>query len=207
MVFLRHDIGSEGGGQGRSRLRMEDLIKHYGYLILFIGTFAEGETILVMAGFLAHRGYLELPWVIVTAFFGTLAVDQLFYYVGYLKGLPFLKRRPRWEAKYARALALFSQYQTLIILCFRFLYGFRTITPFVIGLSKVSPIRFLFLNAVGAFMWALVVGLLGYSLGLVLEAYVERIERYEMWIMGAIVTLGLLVWIIYLRRNRRTKDP
>jgi hypothetical protein len=36
---------------------------------------------------------------------------------------------------------------------------------------------------------------------------VERIERYEMWIMGAIVTLGLLVWIIYLRRNRRTKDP
>ena len=207
MVFLRHGIGSEQGGQGRSRLRMEDLIKHYGYLILFIGTFAEGETILVMAGFLAHRGYLEVPWVIVTAFFGTLAVDQLFYYVGYLKGLPFLKRRPRWEAKYARALALFSQYQTLIILCFRFLYGFRTITPFVIGLSKVSPIRFLFLNAVGAFMWALVVGLLGYSLGLVLEAYVERIERYEMWIMGAIVTLGLLVWIIYLRRNRRTKDP
>ena len=207
MVFLRHGIGSEQGGQGRSRLRMEELIKHYGYLILFIGTFAEGETILVMAGFLAHRGYLEVPWVIVTAFFGTLAVDQLFYYVGYLKGLPFLKRRPRWEAKYARALALFSQYQTLIILCFRFLYGFRTITPFVIGLSKVSPIRFLFLNAVGAFMWALVVGLLGYSLGLVLEAYVERIERYEMWIMGAIVTLGLLVWIIYLRWNRRTKDP
>ena len=207
MVFLGHGIGSEQGGQGRSRLRMEDLIKHYGYLILFIGTFAEGETILVMAGFLAHRGYLELPWVIVTAFFGTLAVDQLFYYVGYLKGLPFLKRRPRWEAKYARALALFSQYQTLIILCFRFFYGFRTITSFVIGLSKVSPIRFLFLNAVGAFMWALVVGLLGYSLGLVLEAYVERIERYEMWIMGAIVTLGLLVWIIYLRWNRRTKDP
>jgi membrane protein DedA with SNARE-associated domain len=206
MVFLRHGIGSEQGGLGRSRLRMEELIKHYGYLILFIGTFAEGETILVMAGFLAHRGYLELPWVIVTAFFGTLAVDQLFYYVGYLKGLPFLKRRPRWEAKYGRALALFSQYQTLIILCFRFLYGFRTITPFVIGLSKVSPIRFLFLNAVGAFMWALVVGLLGYSLGLVLEAYVERIERYEMWIMGAIVTLGLLVWIIYWRWNRRSKD-
>jgi len=77
----------------------------------------------------------------------------------------------------------------------------------VIGLSKVSPIRFLFLNALGAFMWALIVGLLGYSLGLVLEAYVERIERYEMWIMGAIVTFGLLVWIIYLRWNKRTKDP
>lgn len=185
---------------------MEELIKHYGYLILFIGTFAEGETILVVAAFLAHRGYLELPWVIVTAFFGTLAGDQLFFYLGYLKGVPFLKRRPRWEAKYARALALFTQYQTLIILGFRFLYGLRTITPFVIGLSKVPPIRFLFLNAVGAFLWALIVGLFGYSLGHVLEAYLESIKRYEMWIMGAIASFGLLVWITHLRWNRGTKD-
>jgi membrane protein DedA with SNARE-associated domain len=192
---------------GHAAPLMEELIKHYGYLILFIGTLAEGETILVMAGFLAHRGYLELPWVILTAFLGTLASDQLFYYLGYLKGLPFLKRRPRWEAKYARALALISRYQTLIILSFRFLYGLRTVTPFVVGLSKVSPVRFLVLNAVGAFMWALIVGLLGYSLGLVLETYVARIERYEIWIMGAIATLGLLVWIIYLRWNRGTKNP
>jgi membrane protein DedA with SNARE-associated domain len=206
MVFLRHDIGSEGGGQGRSRLRMEDLIKHYGYLILFIGTFAEGETILVMAGFLAHRGYLELQWVILTAFLGTLGVDQLFYYVGYLKGLPFLERRPRWKAKYGRALALFSQYQTLIILCFRFLYGLRTITPFVIGLSRVSPIRFLFLNAVGAFMWALVVGLLGYSMGHVLEAYLESVRRYELLILGAIAASGSLVWIIHLIKTRGARN-
>jgi len=185
---------------------MEELIKHYGYLILFIGTFAEGETILVMAGFLAHRGYLEMPWVILIAFLGTLAGDQLFYYVGYLKGLPFLNKRPRWEAKYARALALFHQHQTLIILSFRFLYGLRTVTPFVIGLSKVSPIRFLFLNTVGALMWAIIVGLLGYSLGHILEAYLERIKRYELWAMAAIAAVGLLVWIIHWRWNRRSKD-
>ena len=186
---------------------MEELIKQYGYFILFIGTFAEGETILVLAGFLAHRGYLELPWVILTAFFGTLAGDQLFFYLGYLKGPPLLKRLPRWQAKYTRVLALFKRYQTPIILGFRFLYGLRTVTPFVIGLSKVSPIRFLFLNAAGAFIWALAVGLLGYSLGHVLEAYLERVKRYELWIMGAIAAVGLLIWIAHLKHRGTVKDP
>jgi membrane protein DedA with SNARE-associated domain len=198
--------GTEVGISGWVGSMMEELINHYGYLVLFIGTFAEGETILVMAAFLAHRGYLELPWVILTAFLGTLAGDQLFYYVGYLKGLPFLSRRPRWEPKYSRALALFNQYQIWIILGFRFLYGLRTITPFVIGLSKVPPLRFLFLNAVGAFLWASIVGFFGYSLGHLLEAYLESVKRYELWIMGAIAAFGLLVWIIHLRWNRRSKD-
>ena len=184
---------------------MEDLIKHYGYLIIFIGTVAEGEAIVIMAGFLAHRGYLELQWVILTAFVGTLAVDQLFYYVGYLKGLPFLERRPHWYAKYGRALALLHQHQTLIILSFRFLYGLRTITPFVIGLSRVSPIRFLFLNGAGAFLWASVMGLLGYSMGHVLEAYLESVRRYELVILGAIAASGSLLWIIHLIRTRGAK--
>ena len=47
---------------------MEELIKQYGLVVLFIGTFAEGETILVIAGFLAHQGYLHLPYVLLTAF-------------------------------------------------------------------------------------------------------------------------------------------
>jgi membrane protein DedA with SNARE-associated domain len=186
---------------------MEELVKQYGYVILFIGTLAEGETVLVLAGFLAHRGYLELPWVILIAFLGTLAIDQLLFYLGYFKGLPFLNRRPRWRAKYARVQALFNQYQTPIILGFRFLYGLRTVTPFVIGLSKVPPIRFLFLNAVGAFVWAVVVGFLGYSLGHVLEAYLVRIRRYEIWIMGAIAAIGLLVWIIHLKRRGSAGEP
>ena len=49
-------------------INLEILVSAYGYPALFIGTFLEGETILVIAGFLAHRGYLELPWVIVIAF-------------------------------------------------------------------------------------------------------------------------------------------
>ena len=72
---------------------LESLIANYGYAAVLIGTFVEGETILVIAGFAAHRGYLSLPWVILLAFAGSLAGDQLWFYVGRRSG----PERGRWE--------------------------------------------------------------------------------------------------------------
>ncbi len=63
-------------------MTLESFIQTYGYLALLVGTFLEGETILVLAGFAAHLGYLNLPWVILVAFVGTLSGDQLFFYLG-----------------------------------------------------------------------------------------------------------------------------
>ena len=39
---------------------LQQIISDYGYLALFILTFLEGETVLVIAGFLAFQGKLEL---------------------------------------------------------------------------------------------------------------------------------------------------
>ena len=50
-------------------MTLESIVDTYGYLAVLLGTFLEGETILVLGGFAAHRGYLALPWVIVAAFF------------------------------------------------------------------------------------------------------------------------------------------
>ena len=61
---------------------IQTLIQNYGYWAVFVGTFIEGETILLLGGFAAHRGYLALPWVIVAAFFGSLCGDQLFFFLG-----------------------------------------------------------------------------------------------------------------------------
>jgi hypothetical protein len=39
---------------------MQTVIENYGYAAILIGTFLEGETILVLAGLAAHQGYLTL---------------------------------------------------------------------------------------------------------------------------------------------------
>lgn len=110
-------------------MSLETLISTYGYAAIGIGAFLEGETILILGGLAAHRGYLELPWVIVCAFLGTLFGDQLYFYIGRTKGKALLERRPHWKSKSEKVFLLLNRHQVWVILGFRFLYGLRTVTP------------------------------------------------------------------------------
>ena len=50
---------------------LESFLAKYGYIAILLGTVFEGETIMIMGGFSAHRGYLDLlPWVILAGFVG-----------------------------------------------------------------------------------------------------------------------------------------
>lgn len=73
---------------------LEHLIRDYGYWALLVGTFLEGETILIIGGFSARLGLLELPYVMVIAFIGSLSGDQLSYFIGYFKGRELLFKHP-----------------------------------------------------------------------------------------------------------------
>lgn len=187
---------------------IEHLISAHGYVVILIGTFLEGETVLVVGGFLAHRGYLELPWVIAAAFTGTLAWDQLFFFLGRKKGLQYLSKRPTWQAKAGRVFSLLRKYRLWIILGFRFLYGFRTVTPFLIGSSGFAPVRFVVLNVIGASVWAVVFGVLGFLLGSTLELFLKEIKRYELRIVLTIIMVGVAFWLVhlYLERKNRTHN-
>ena len=70
-------------------------LEAYGYLAILIGSFIEGETILVPGGVAAQRGYLQLPWVILFAFLGSLSGDQLFFHLGRLHSQQILSKHPR----------------------------------------------------------------------------------------------------------------
>jgi len=183
---------------------LESLIVTYGYLVIFIGTFLEGETILILAGFAARRGYLMLPGVILAAFLGSLFCDQLFFYLGRKHSQAIIARRPIWKSRVKKAQNLLERFQTPMILAFRFLYGLRTVSPFVIGMSGVSAGKFLLLNAIGALTWAILIGSGGYLFGSALEAMIGDINHYEIKILGGIAATGILIWIVYFyhRRNR-----
>ena len=179
------------------------IIGSYGYFALFVGTLLEGETILVLAGFAAHLGYLYLPWVILVAFIGTLGGDQLFFYLGRRYSQFVLDKHPAWQRRLDRVQRLFERYQTLLILGFRFLYGLRTVTPFVLGRSGVSPGYFFLLNTLSALVWSVVVGIGGYLFGNFLKLLLGDIRRYEFESFGAIAGIGALIWGIYFYRSRR----
>jgi membrane protein DedA with SNARE-associated domain len=185
---------------------LETLLQTYGYLAILIGTFAEGETVLVLGGFAAHRGYLALPWVILAAFIGTLMGDQLFFYLGRKHTQWVLARRPSWKARIDRAHQLMERFRTLLILGFRFMYGLRTIIPFLIGMSSVSTRKFIILDAIAAFVWAVAVGTGGYLFGNILEIILGDIKHYELPVLGAIALIGVSLWALYRYHYYRSRS-
>lgn len=178
------------------------LLSKYGYLAIFVGTFLEGETILVLAGYAAHRGYLSLGWVIAAAFAGSLAGDQLYFHLGRSHGQRLLNKHPSWASRMAKVQGHLQRHATPYTVSFRFFYGLRTVSPIAIGLTNVSGLRFLILNTCGAAVWAVAFGGAGYVFGAGIETLLGNIQRYEQLLLVFLVVGAIVVWGIQRWRER-----
>lgn len=185
------------------------LIREYGYLAILLGTFLEGETILILGGVAAHLGSLELPLVMLTAFFGSSAGDQLYYFIGKWKGRSVLNYFPRWNVPAQKVFRLLERHKNLVILSFRFFYGLRNVTPFALGISRVETSRFVTLNLIGAALWAVSFATFGFLIG---EAH-ERIlgKGYGKILLAALVAIFASIWLLRRwkagRAASRNVDP
>ena len=182
---------------------LQNFLHEFGYFALFLGTFFEGETVLVLAGFLAFRGYMDIKMVMLVAFLGSYAGDQLWYFLGRRHGRKLLARKPRWQAMGDKALDHIRRHPDLWVLGFRFVYGLRTVMPVAIGLSGYPPGRYLLLNGIGALIWSAALGLAAYHFGALLEGILGSVKRYELWVLGGLILLGVVLWITRSYRAAR----
>lgn len=179
-----------------------ELIATYGYYAVFLGAFIEGETVLILAGIAAHRGYLDLTTVIGVAFAGGWLGDQFYFFLGRQYGQTILMRFPTLQTKAQQAQHLIQRYHTPLILGVRFLYGLRTVGPMVIGMSPLPTFHFVLLNALGAIIWAAIIATLGYAFSNAIEALMPQIRHYEEYIFIGVLVVGAVVWLIMRVRNR-----
>jgi membrane protein DedA with SNARE-associated domain len=182
---------------------MQYLIEHYGYLGVLIGTFLEGETILILGGFAAHQGYLGLPGVVLCAFAGSFCSDQLLFFLGRRHSQWLLRKRPNWEPRIVRVNNLIVRFRIIIILTFRFWYGLRIVTPFSLGMSKVRWPEFIVFDIFSSVLWATVIGYAGYLFGHALKIVLGDVMQYEALVILGFALLGLLLWAGHLLRKRR----
>lgn len=182
-----------------------ELIQTYGYAAVAVGTFLEGETVLLLAGAAAGRGHLSMPLVIAVAAVASFAGDQLFFHLGRRYGNPLLRQFPALQPHTVRARALLERYSTPLILSIRFLYGLRVAGPLAIGMSDVPWLRFLLLNLAGAIVWAVAVAMTGYWSGHLLVRLLAAINVGELWSLAALLLIGVLWWLIARSRSRRAQ--
>lgn len=180
-------------------------IQDYGYWVLIFGALIEGESILLLAGAAAYLGYFSLPLVITVSFIGAIIHDQLLYSLGKFGGAPLLHRFKKLEKKADRALDLLEKYDYWLIMGFRFVYGIRTITPFVIGFSDIPFKRYAILTVVSAAIWATTISVVGYLLTNVIQSLIETFEIYKYYvgIPALLIGSGLLIFYVFKRRRTR----
>jgi membrane protein DedA with SNARE-associated domain len=191
---------------------LDRLIAEYGaytYLIAFVWTFLEGETIVLFTGFAAAQGLLNPFLLLVAAWFGSFAGDQLYFWIGRHFGLAILSRFPRWRHGVESALSWLERYNTGFILSFRFIYGVRNLSSFAMGLSAIRWQRFLLLNFLAAGLWATSFIAVGYFLGHAFRAVLGHLVRsFSLLMLGAFVAFSVAVWLAHrLQRRRQLRVP
>lgn len=178
-------------------------VQDYGLFAVGVGTFLEGESVLLIAGAAAAHGHLSLPAVIVVATLASFLGDQLFFQIGRRHGERLLARVPALRPRAERVRALLERHHLPLILSIRFLYGLRIAGPMAIGMSRVPWPRFLALNLAGAAGWATLVAGLGYGAGQTLGRLMKAIEADADWELALLGLTLVAVWLaIRIRRSR-----
>ena len=181
-------------------MSMEQYIHQYGYLAVFVGTFLEGDVVLLLGAYLACAGYFDLPLVMTAAFVGTLLGDQAFFFLGRTRGLDYLLRKRRWKRKADKVNGWLSRNRYPMILGLRFIYGFRSVVSFIFGHSRVSVSSFLVLHLISVFIWVIVIGIGGYYFGKAIHTLAKNSDYLYTISIGTLI-VAVLLWR-YVWKNR-----
>jgi len=183
----------------------ELLLHKFGYYAVFIGTFLEGETILVMAGFFAERGYLEIVAVMLVAASGAYVGHVFWFWLGRTQGVKLLERFPKMKKHFGKGIRLFERYGAPAIFITQWLYGLRVTCAVIIGISRISVVKFLIYEAVTCVVWAITIAAAGYYFGRAVESVLGRAAHIEKWGLLILVVIGVGVWLYHRWKDKKVE--
>jgi membrane protein DedA with SNARE-associated domain len=191
---------------------IKPLIAQHGYLAVFCivalesaGIPLPGETALVLAAmFAGATGLIDIKLVIFFAAFGAILGDNVGFWAGRRFGLPLLlnhgARLGLTDDRIKLGQYLFEHHGAKIVFFGRFIALLRIFAAFLAGVNRYSWGQFLFYNATGGIVWAVIFGLGGFAFG---DAF-ERVAGPLGKIMLGLAALGVLLgwWIIHTQEKK-----
>jgi membrane protein DedA with SNARE-associated domain len=179
----------------------EHFIELYGYYAVFAFACIEGEVAILTAGFLCKSGLMSLPIVMTVAFAGTLITEQSLFFIGRSHGRKLLKKYPKMQIKTEKIMAFLRKYNEVFIFGSRFIYGIRNISPIVIGMAGIHPLKFSSLNVPAAMLWSIVVAGAGYWFANMLESVSGNMKTVQL--AALMVFLTAISIFIYRRSGKK----
>lgn len=179
------------------------LIHSYGYVAIVIGTFFEGEVMMLAAGMLAAAGMLSLGGVIVTGMAGTFASDVTCFLLGRFAGHRLGRWFPALFRQLSRAFDLMADYDQVLLVFYQFVPGLCTVTPMAYGMTRISARRFLMLDLVGNTLWTVTFASAGFFAGRA-AVRLARTANHWVWI-AALAALGGYTLFRFCRQLRQAQ--
>ena len=144
---------------------MEEFIRDWGYIALFLYSFGGGFVGLVFAGVLSYSGDLNIYISILVAGVSNFLGDQFLFYLA-RKNKNYAKdMMKKYGRKIALAHLLMKKYGSFVIFVQKYIYGIKTLVPLAMGITKYSAIKFSIFNALAAVLWACVIGYASFTAG------------------------------------------
>ena len=178
---------------------------------LAVGFFLPGDSLLVVSGLFAAAGKLNVAFVLLAFFLGSVLGDSTGYWTGRFMGKTLFNRESSRIFKPSRvekAHAFFEKYGVKTVILARFVPIVRTFAPLVVGAAEMSYAKFLVFSVIGGLLWISSMVLAGYFLGGVIERALDiRLEDHIEKVVIVVVAISLLPPLIEYLRHRFGKRP
>jgi len=170
-------------------LQLLYLFHQYGYLIIFTGTFFEGETILVLGGLLSYQGELNFWMVIATAVSASYLGHVIFFVLGKTSSTWFLIKFPKFRHRIKQAEYIIRRYETMSLFLTQYIFGIRLASALAFGILDMKIAKYLSLQMISCLIWAILFASLGYWVGESSQTIIKNIE----WAILTILILGFFL--------------
>ncbi len=171
---------------------MEEFIRDWGYIALFLYSFGGGFVGLVIAGVLSYAGDLNIVACMVVAGTSNFIGDQFLFYMARTNKAYASDTMKKYGRKVALAHLLMRKYGSPVVFIQKYIYGIKTLIPLAMGLTKYSFKKFTVFNALAAVVWAIVIGGVSYLMGEIVLTYAEEYKYY-----GVAVILAIILSVSY----------
>lgn len=191
----------------------DGFIHQWGYLILFAAAWLEGFNSMIVGGFLASLGKLNLWGALGVMTLGHMCSGFSWYAVGFFGGARPLERwgKHMWldGKRLAQAHEYVDRHGGKAILITKFTVGLTIATLIIAGVLKMRLRRFFFYNFFGSLIWTGITVSFGYLFGASFRAIAGTLQDTLRIIMLFFVFLGgaFALWygIRALSRTRMVK--
>jgi membrane-associated protein len=171
---------------------------------LLIGVFLPGDSLLVTAGLLAARGYLNVYALAPVLTVAAICGNSVGYFIGRATGPRIFNRENSlfFNKKHAiRAHEFYEKHGRKTIVLAQFMPIIRTFGPVVAGVGGMKFRTFITFNIMGAVLWIWSMVAIGYFLG----SYIPGIDQHIEIVVAIVVFISLLPGLISWYRAKRAK--